>query len=256
MTGASEYGVLRSRIITALTLAPLVIAAVFLSPAPVFALLFCLIICLGMYEWAGLAGYSRPVARIFYCVVFAALCAILYMLPTLQDELLGVGAIFWISAMLGVVVYPRGGRIYRQRALVAAVGWLVGVCAWVALLKVRGAEQGSIWLLWVLVLVWAADIGAYFAGKTFGRHALAPNVSPGKTWEGAAGGTALAALVCSVALLLWQGFTWQWLLVICVLVAISIFGDLFESVLKRSSDTKDSGNLLPGHGGMLDRIDS
>jgi phosphatidate cytidylyltransferase len=113
-----------------------------------------------------------------------------------------------------------------------------------------------LWLIWVFMLAWGADIGAYFAGHAFGRRKLAPRVSPGKTWEGVIGGLALALAVCALGAF-WLTPGWVgWLPVIVLLVAVSVFGDLFESVLKRATGVKDSGTLLPGHGGVLDRIDS
>jgi phosphatidate cytidylyltransferase len=109
--------------------------------------------------------------------------------------------------------------------------------------------------MWLLVLVWSADVGAYFAGRRFGRRKLAPAVSPGKTWEGAFGGMLVSLALCGGALLV-LGLPAWWLLAVAGLVVVSIFGDLFESVIKRVRGVKDSSNLLPGHGGILDRIDS
>ncbi|MEM7000572.1 MAG: phosphatidate cytidylyltransferase, partial [Pseudomonadota bacterium] len=136
------------------------------------------------------------------------------------------------------------------------VGLVILSGAWVSLVTIRELPQGAWWIGWVLLMVWAADIGAYFAGKKFGRRLLAPKVSPGKTWEGVLGGYLLSVGVSGVAVALWQPQALIWLLVTVVLIAVSVFGDLFESLLKRATGIKDSGTLLPGHGGMLDRIDS
>ena len=111
-------------------------------------------------------------------------------------------------------------------------------------------------VLWLLLLVAFADIGAYFVGRRFGRKKLAPAVSPGKTWQGFWGGMATSSLICGGILVVMGGFNEGWLFIMVLLVTVSVVGDLFESVLKRERGVKDSGNLLPGHGGMLDRIDS
>jgi phosphatidate cytidylyltransferase len=131
---------------------------------------------------------------------------------------------------------------------------LVG--AWVGLCAIRGAEQGGHWLLWLFCLVWGADIGAYFAGRRFGRRKLAPAVSPGKTWEGVLGGALLSLALTWSALVLTDQWSPVWVPVVLSLIALSVFGDLFESVLKRQRGVKDSGALLPGHGGLLDRVDA
>jgi len=247
--------VLRARIITALTLLPLVLAAIYLLPLAGFALVFLAVVAIAAHEWAALAGWSTQAARIGYVVALAPLAAVLWWVPPLREPLLVVSAAFWLLAMGVVLSYPRSSG-WLTRPLLAGSGWLVLLGAWTALLVVRDRPAGAHWLVWLFLLVWAADIGAYFAGRRFGRRKLAPAVSPGKTWEGAAGGAALALLI-TAGLLVAAG-AWQpaWLPVIGVLVVVSVFGDLFESVLKRHQGVKDSGGLLPGHGGALDRVDS
>jgi len=251
--------VLRARIITALILLPLVLGAIYLLPLPAFAAAFWLIVAAAGWEWAALAGLEGGVARGAFVLVLALGAMGLWWfpagLPGGFTAVLLAAAAFWLVAIVVVVAYPRSGAWLRPPVLLAS-GVLTMLAAWVALVVVRSAPAGANWLLWVMVVVWAADIGAYFVGRRFGRRRLAPQVSPGKSWEGAAGGAALALLVA--AGLLVAGGVWApgWLLVILGLVAVSIFGDLFESVLKRHRGVKDSGNLLPGHGGALDRIDS
>jgi len=129
--------------------------------------------------------------------------------------------------------------------------------AWVSLSMLRAHDQGALWLVWLFVLTTATDVGAYFVGKAFGKNRLAAQLSPGKTWEGAVGGCVIATLICASALMFWQSYSLlSAFLLTIALVCISVFGDLFESLLKRTSGVKDSGTILPGHGGVLDRIDS
>ena len=121
---------------------------------------------------------------------------------------------------------------------------------------IREQPQGALWLIWLLLLVGVADVGAYFTGRAWGRRKLAPRLSPGKTWEGAAGGALLSALVGGGVLAAWGRLSWFLVGVTLLLIAVGVFGDLLESLLKREAGAKDSGTLLPGHGGVLDRIDS
>ncbi len=247
---------LRARIITALILAPLVIAAIYLLPLAGYAAFFWLIAAAGAYEWAGLAGIASAAGRIAYLVPLAVLALVTWRFPEYWQLILWLGAGFWVLAAIAVLAYPRGGRLSVQPVLAIPAGLLVGWSAWMALVVIRAEPGGATWVLWLLFLVWGADIGAYFAGRRFGRRKLAPAVSPGKTWEGLIGGT-LVSLLLTLAMLVPMGaFALWWAPVIVALVAVSVFGDLFESVMKRARGVKDSGALLPGHGGALDRIDS
>jgi phosphatidate cytidylyltransferase len=241
---------LRSRIITALILAPLVLSAVYLLPPSGYALFFALVAVLGAYEWAGLAGLSTPAARLTYVAVLVILIGGLWNVPALWEGALWLGAVFWAIAAAVVVRFPASGRLMDRSALLWVAGLVVMLSAWMALVIIRAAPGGANWVVWLLMLIWAADIGAYFAGRR------APRVSPGKTWEGVVGGAALSLLVTTAGLLLMSAFSIWWLPVILLLVTVSVFGDLFESALKRHLGVKDSGALLPGHGGILDRIDS
>ena len=161
-------------------------------------------------------------------------------------------------ALVGVLAYPGSARFIRRSWVTAAAGLLICWAAWIALVVIRDAPSGSHWIVWLLVLVGGADVGAFFAGRSFGHTKLAPAVSPGKTWEGLWGGMAMASVMCGVILLLMGRFNAGWLLIMVLLVVMSVFGDLFESVLKRVRGMKDSGTLLPGHGGRAgpDRLGS
>ncbi|MFW6041374.1 MAG: phosphatidate cytidylyltransferase [Guyparkeria sp.] len=247
---------LRSRIITAVIFAPLVVSAIYLLPLPAYAGFFWLIAAAGAYEWAGLAGVTAPRARLAYLAVLAVLALLVWQLPGQWTAVLWLGTAYWLTAGVAVILYPRGGRV-ATHPMVAVPGGLVVACAaWLALVVIRDQPGGATWVLWLLLLVWGADIGAYFAGHRFGRRRLAPRVSPGKTWEGLIGGAVVSLLVTLAMLVPMGAFTPWWPPVILLLITVSVFGDLFESVLKRARGVKDSGALLPGHGGMLDRIDS
>jgi phosphatidate cytidylyltransferase len=247
---------LRSRITTALILAPLVVLAIYLLPLPAYAAFFWLIAAAAAYEWAGLARIGGMAARTVYLGVLALLAAGSWLVPGYWHVVLWLGAVFWLLAAIVVLAYPSSGRVVSHPLVIVPAGLLVAWTAWLALVVIRAQPGGATWVLWLLLLVWGADIGAYFAGRRFGRVKLAPNVSPGKTWEGVVGGVA-ASLVIALLMLAAMGMlTYRWVPAVLLLAAVSVFGDLFESVLKRQRGVKDSGSLLPGHGGVLDRIDS
>lgn len=252
---------LKYRIITGLILAPLAALAVFYLPAVWFALVFWAVAALGAYEWAGLLRLDSPLARLGYVCCFALLAVFLYWLDLPYAEagfvpLLIFGCLFWSVAMFAVVSYPTGQALFAAPWFLAIIGLIVVSVAWVSLIVIRSQTAGSIWLVWMFCLVWGADIGAYFAGRGFGRRPLAPAVSPNKSWEGVWGGFALSGIVCGGVVVWWQGQPILWLVLTAALITIAVFGDLFESLIKRATGVKDSGNILPGHGGMLDRIDS
>ncbi len=247
---------LRTRIITALILAPLVICAIYLLPLSLYAGFFWLLPAAGAYEWAGLAGVTGRVPRLAYVAAFGVLAVVSWRYPQHWCLVLWLGAVFWGLASAAVIAYPTGGHWAVHPAFSVPAGLVAVWAGWLALVVIRKQPGGATWVLWLMFLVWSADIGAYFAGRHFGRRKLAPLVSPGKTWEGLIGGV-IVSLAITLAMLAPMGAlrAW-WPPVIVLLVAVSVFGDLFESVLKRKRGVKDSGSLLPGHGGMLDRIDS
>lgn len=247
---------LLQRVITALILAPLVLALVFYADRIWFAVATWFITALAVYEWAALFNYSTPLKRAIYLALYAALAVLLWFQPAWHTPLLIAGCIAWLAAIVAVLLYPRGEVLFRRTGLLAPLGCFLPLVAWLGLLAIHGLPDGSLWIGWLLLLVWAADVGAYFGGRALGKHKLAPAVSPGKTWEGVMGGYLLAGLICGGLVLWWQGGALVWLLATLLLIAISVFGDLFESLIKRATGVKDSGTILPGHGGMLDRIDS
>ena len=251
---------LKQRFWTALLLAPFVLAGLFLLSSELFKLFVALIILLAGWEWANLSGLVSVNARLGYVALIAGSLALInYGVPIAWFDtgmLVSVG--FWILALFWVMRYPQVGGWQQgwQRLL---IGLMVLLPCWMALVSIQQRDGGDLFLLMLLLLVWGADIGAYFAGKTWGRAKLAPKVSPGKTRAGLFGGLAACALIALgfVLYLELELAVAVYLLLLSVIVGLaSVLGDLFESMLKRHRGIKDSSQLLPGHGGILDRIDS
>lgn len=253
---------LRSRLLTAAVLIPLVMAGVLWASAGVFALGTGLVMLLATREMAVLSGYRSPAQQGSAMVVAVILMLVVYRMAPLALllPLWQALSLFWVLITIYLIVRRSPVEpVQGTRPLLFLIGIAVLLSAWAAMLGLRAfGAHGSELLMFVLALIWVADSGAYFAGRAFGRNKLSPQVSPGKTWEGVAGAL-LGAL--GVALVLdYSGFStgslWQ-LATLCLLVTlVSIGGDLTESLLKRQAQMKDSGSLLPGHGGALDRIDS
>jgi phosphatidate cytidylyltransferase len=252
------------RLLTALLLIPLVVAGVLLLPTPWLAGLFALVALIGATEWGRLAGLREGAARAAFTLAVAAALAAVWLAMGLGLAgwwLFLAAALFWL-VVTGWLWQRRHAPVRRAAhgdGWWALAGLWVLVPAWAALvtLHARGTD-GPYLVLFVLVLIWVADSAAYFVGRRFGRRKLAPAISPGKTLEGGAGALG-GALLCGLALAWWRPQLGEMpaLLVICLLTTlVSISGDLFESLAKRRVGLKDSGSLLPGHGGVLDRIDS
>ena len=250
---------LKQRIITALILLPLVLGGFFGLSGGAFALFTGCVLLLGAWEWARLAGYNSPVFQVLYALGFGLLLLLLYVLPVLAHWVLLVGLLWWLWAVWLVIDYPESQTFWQHSSVALWLGVVLLAPAWQGLQLLKSFSHANAWILWLLLLIWAADIGAYFAGRRFGQHKLAPAVSPGKTWEGAQGGLFASITVTLIAGLWmdWSVLGWaQGIGATLVIVAFSIIGDLTESMFKRSAGLKDSSQLLPGHGGVLDRIDS
>jgi phosphatidate cytidylyltransferase len=260
---------LKQRVITGLIMAGLFLAAVIFLPLPGLALLLGILVSMGAWEWTRLAGLNSPMARVLYVLVLAAVLGALYSYCQLgnapsQEQVqpfLGVACLWWSFAMLWVKGYPASAALWRMVPMRCLMGLLILAPAWMSAVFLLSFPRGGMLLVVMVLVVVAADIGAYFSGKTFGKHKLAVLVSPAKTWEGFWGG-----IICCVllAVLLWyllpdQAAHISLISVVAVTVTTalaSVVGDLTVSMVKRESGVKDSGSLLPGHGGMLDRLDS
>jgi phosphatidate cytidylyltransferase len=244
---------LRQRVITALVLAALVIGAIFWLPPSITAIVITLLVLAGAWEWSAFPGFKHVLARAAYVIAIAACIAFIWKqgVESARADQLVIGAlVWWVVAFFWVISMP--GQVNRATATLAGV--LVLVPAWLALLRLH--QHAPMLLLFLLLVVVAADVGAYFAGRKFGRNKLAPKVSPGKTWEGVGGGILAAGLMAAIGTAVFRVEIVGFALVCAAVVFASVIGDLTESMFKRHAGLKDSGTLLPGHGGVLDRIDS
>lgn len=253
--------VLRQRIATAIILAAIVVWATLALPPGGFALIAAIIFVLGGWEWAALAGLPRT-GRLLFTAFVAAALGLAYLpgpiSPWLTETVPLLALLWWAVAFVEVLRFPADNALWAGSATARSIaGALVLIPAWVALVTLHGLNHG--YALLVIVLVSFADIGAYFAGRRFGRRKLAPRVSPGKSWEGLAGAlvvTSGVALAAAAWLPVPDGRLPLFVLLCLLTVLVSVVGDLTESMFKRLAGAKDSGHLLPGHGGVLDRIDS
>lgn len=242
---------LKQRIITAVVALGALALVLFVLPPLVAELVIALVVLAGAWEWSSFLGGEKILTRVVYVILVAAIMAVVGMYwPDGARHVLQVALAWWLLALLWAFAFPT--RIPMPLRWICGV--LVLVPMYAALVLLYQANPSL--LLFALLIVWAADIGAYFAGKRFGRVKLAPNISPGKTWEGVIGGMLLVVLL-TVGRSLWIDSDLAVLVPFCLAVAgISIVGDLTVSMFKRTAGMKDSGRLFPGHGGVLDRVDS
>ncbi|ABI57202.1 phosphatidate cytidylyltransferase [Alkalilimnicola ehrlichii MLHE-1] len=256
---------LKQRLLTAAVLIPLVLWAVWTWPLPAVMLLYTVVLLLAAWEWGGFLRANDSRRRALWLVGLTATLIPGWWWFQADGAMLPIfvfAAAWWAVALVWLLRYAGtgGARGGPSDAVLVLVGWCVLWPAWMGLLWLQGGSgHGGFWVTFLFVLVWGADTGAYFAGRSLGRHKLAPRVSPGKTWEGVAGGllaAVVAGLVLSMVFAVPGPGAGLLVLLILVTVALSVVGDLFESLLKRQRGVKDSGTLLPGHGGILDRIDS
>jgi phosphatidate cytidylyltransferase len=258
------------RVVTALLLLPLILGAIFWLPNDWFALAMVLPVLIAGREWAAMAKLCSYTFPALLAICMAGVFALESMIRHSAMPLLYVAVCFWLVALLLVVRYPAVTAWAKQRVLMYVVGLILLVPAWYSVVYLQafvsdvnglteGGELNGLVLLGAFVVVWGADVGAYFAGRAFGKRKLALQVSPGKSVEGALGGLA-TTLFIAVLVGEWLGYGAADMVKLLGLVFVatlaSILGDLFESMVKREAGVKDSGTLLPGHGGMLDRIDS
>lgn len=259
---------LKQRVITALILAAVFLAAVFYLPVLFFSAFIAVVVLIAAWEWANMAGLARSWQRLVYLALIALAMGFctwyLGLLSTAEGiadslryrDLLLIGCGWWALALLLVQGYPSSAILWGAPLLRALMGFFVLVPTWVAFTFVRAQENGSWMMLLIVAVVACADIGGYFAGRRWGSRKLKPAVSPGKTWEGFFGGVAANIALSLVVWFVADGNYWLILAIILPTSLVSVLGDLLESMVKRYRGIKDSGTLLPGHGGVLDRVDS
>lgn len=254
---------LKQRVITAIILALIVLVDVFLLDSFYVAVLFAVVLFVSVLELVNMTISQKPVFKWLTASVVVGLFFMLLPFVGIREIFLHsyIGLMAWSMILLGLFHYHYSGHwSLSVRTLVALLYLsLLWICVHGLVFIHQHFEQGSWMLMYLLSLVWVADIGAYFSGKRFGRHKLAPGISPGKTREGVIGGLLLNVAWISLVFLLSQGWGLDYapfLLLGLITAAVSVVGDLLESMLKREAGIKDSSQILPGHGGVLDRIDS
>jgi phosphatidate cytidylyltransferase len=255
--------VLKLRILTAALLIPVIVFSVLYLHTSWFSGLVTAIIALAAWEWTVIAGYKTFPARLAYVILIAILLVSVFILPSseLRLILIQLALIWWGFAIYLVCRYQRQAGFAAGLPVPAGIiGLLVLIPPGLSLVVLHAHEpEGILLVLFLLVLIWSADIAAYFSGRRWGKRKLCSRVSPGKSWEGvirAVTASAVLALIYA-AYRQWQGLELLIFMAICIITVLaSVLGDLLESLMKRLANVKDSGSILPGHGGMLDRIDS
>ncbi|NOR71510.1 MAG: phosphatidate cytidylyltransferase [Methylomarinum sp.] len=269
---------LLQRILTALVLAAVAISAIFLLPILYFYLFIAVIVLIAAWEWTNLVEINKvsgklgfllllivPMLGVTFWTQLLELTSQVFEWPEIKEysgalEWLVIGpVVFWVMMMILIRKVPEGLlAIELKTSFKVFIGWFVLLSAWMFLTKLR-AYYGADAVMYFLALIWIADIAAYFTGKKFGKDKLAPAISPGKTVQGMYGAI-ISAMLCALALTLYYGYPMMiatdFGMLSILTVLVSIYGDLFFSLMKRKSGVKDSGSILPGHGGVLDRIDS
>jgi len=258
--------VLKQRVLTAIILVPLVIGGIFALTTLQFSIILALFVVLGAWEWTRLVNLDSLPQRFSYLFVFLLLliaCSYLKIFDGFLFALLIISVIWWLTKIRFLISFRESQcQLAREgwRWGNLGQGFLLLVPAWLALVVIHSQPLHGSWLLlYLMLLIWVADSGAYFSGRKWGRKKLALHVSPGKTWEGLYGAMTLCLLFSVLAAF---GFDFGWsagvffVVLSMVTVVFSVLGDLLESAYKRRAGVKDSGAILPGHGGILDRIDS
>lgn len=273
-TWQRTLAVLKQRIVTAVVLLAGLIAATTLLSSFGFALFVSATVMLAAWEWCGLIGLGKQLSRAGYMTTIAAVLAGLFLALNISGDalginqyrlavILGLGTLFWLLSLIILITYPANKKAWNDQSKIASMGLFALIPVWAAVIQLKYLMPSGVLVIALIILVAAVDVGGYFVGIRFGRRRLAPELSPSKSWEGVWGGLGLCLLVgigMSWAahryieiLEPWQFIT---LLMLTLLTTFfSIIGDLLESMLKRNRNVKDSGGILPGHGGLLDRVD-
>ena len=245
------------RILSAIVMVVLFICAVFVLEETGFMLAMGGVVLLAGWEWARLSGVKSFVLRIVFALVVGVLCYVTYQ-QNFQKTILYIAPVLWLLALYWVMSYPslKGWRYQSSRLL---FGLLILITTWSSLVVLKQSTNFVVWVLLLMGLIWGADSGAYFSGKAFGKNKLAPHVSPGKSWEGVVGGLVFTQIGIGLFSYIVQFSLVQWSVLASiglVTVFVSVLGDLTESLFKRHESLKDSSRLIPGHGGVMDRVDS
>ena len=265
---------LKQRIITAIILALLFIAATVSLSSFSYSLFVTIVVLAASWEWCAFIGLAKQVAKVSYLATLGSMIIALYFFLGIVPEslvinsyragiILGLGILFWVLTFFMLKDYPSNSDRWNNKSKIALMGLMALIPTWVGVVQIKYLNPQGFLLLGMVVMVAAADIGAYFVGKRIGKNRLAPSLSPNKTWEGVMGGFAACLLVG--ILLIWLLHSYlitlsngQILILVLLSLVVMLFdviGDLLESMLKRNRDLKDSGKILPGHGGILDRVD-
>jgi phosphatidate cytidylyltransferase len=251
---------LKIRMLTALILLPVLIAGIFYLPLLYFGIVLGLLILMGAWEWSALADLNHLVSRVIYVALIALGLIVSAFINT--TWVLLFSACCWLWLFVGIIRYQRGEMAvgFQLAYLRVFIGFPVLIGTWVSMMALKAHPYfGAPWLLFVLAIIFAADTGAFFSGRFFGKRLLCSRVSPKKTWEGVWGGMAFALVVAGVGgyLFALPFKQYGYLLIVSLVAAVfSVIGDLGISLLKRIAGVKDSGAIIPGHGGILDRLDS
>lgn len=260
------------RILTALILIPLVIIALFFAPLSIFSYLMIAVCGMAAWEWTNFLAITKPLNKVVFTFFVVMLLSLIYLIPNTElikyrlfNYIICLSIIWWLVALLLVIGYPKSAKYWSNSLVIKLLfAFFTLVPFFISMIELRSINYtlntytGAVWLLYVFVVVWATDTGAYFVGRTLGKRKLAAKVSPGKTIEGFLGGVGSAILISIFVYLTGYfqlSFT-AFILSSLLAILVSVLGDLTESMFKREAGIKDSGNLIPGHGGILDRIDS
>lgn len=259
---------LKQRVITAIVLTIFILAMLFGLPATYFSIFIGAVVLIGAWEWSNLSSFGKSWQRLLYVIFIAAILLVTEYLiglisasqPALNisliKQILVIACAWWAVALLLVQGYPSSAILWGHPVIRLLMGVLVLIPTWLALVYVRFQPQGAWLVVMIIGIVAAADTGGYFTGRRFGKHKLAQAVSPGKTLEGFAGGLVSNVLLAILIAYLSGSSLWLLLAIVVPTSLFSVLGDLLESMVKRHAGVKDSGAILPGHGGILDRVDS
>ncbi len=245
------------RLVTAIFLVPIVVVLIFFLSNLYFSFVAAFVCLGGAWEWSNFLGLKTTASRLFYVLQVAIAILILSLLSS--DAVYVIALFWWAVSSYAVLRYPMGAEVWGKPKVIGLMGYITLSLTWYALVDLQSTEHGSRLVLFIMCIVWGADTGAYFAGRRWGKMKLAPKVSPGKSIAGLLGGVfvtiSFTLLVLSQLDLAFADKVFYLFLTLLTVVA-SVLGDLYESMLKRHAKVKDSGSILPGHGGLLDRIDS